>query len=724
MKKISLLILISVLATIGFAQQFPLQSQYQFNYPTINPAASGENDFYRARASFREQWVGLTDKPISTQILTITKGFGSNGLGITIFNDKTGGAFNKSGGALSYSYRIQVSESYFAFGVSAGVSKINLSALDDPALLTNDNVIPDFTFGMYYTLGDLKLGLSIPGLIKANMDFTDSDQNTLDRHFYTMISYSKKLNDDWSAHPSVLVKTTSLNNQVDANINFKLKNKLWFGTSYRQDFGPTIYVGIDFGKLLSVYSFDISTNEVADYSSGSHEFTLGYDFIPDLEEEIKNIDKEELLNDRDKDGISDEEDFCPDVPGSKLANGCPDFDNDGVEDDKDLCPYISGNKLANGCPDFDKDGIPDKYDLCPHLYGSIKSQGCPELTNAEQIILTRALSDLKFNFDKDEIEQVSYIALTELTVLLHKNPSMNLLIEGHASAEGSATYNLSLSARRAKAVQNFFISRGISKGRLILDFYGEGTPLNNNINEEERADNRRVEFDIRYHLFDEKSANVIFKEYKDLINKIGGILETDDIVEMPTESVESSNPKIKIEPNISETIVEELKIDKQVKIGSDILEAPVKEVKKLDEKDSKSDIIVFSDAKDEVYADDLLADLGSNEQVKIESNKDKKVDEVIEINVAQLNVDPYTAESKSVINYESSKSSIDHKYLVIVQVFNDVDNAVDFTNSKEKKLEYIYINESYYIFAYGSDIRQKAEKFRDNYGKNSWILDL
>jgi glutamyl/glutaminyl-tRNA synthetase len=48
-------------------------------------------------------------------------------------------------------------------------------------------------------------------------------------------------------------------------------------------------------------------------------------------------------------------------------------------------------------------------------------------------------------------------------------------------------------------------------------------------------------------------------------------------------------------------------------------------VKKLDEKDSKSDIIVFSDAKDEVYADDLLADLGSNEQVKIESNKEEKI---------------------------------------------------------------------------------------------------
>ena len=59
MKKINLLIIVSVLVSSGFAQQFPLQSQYQFNYPTINPAANGENDFYRVRASFREQWVGF-----------------------------------------------------------------------------------------------------------------------------------------------------------------------------------------------------------------------------------------------------------------------------------------------------------------------------------------------------------------------------------------------------------------------------------------------------------------------------------------------------------------------------------------------------------------------------------------------------------------------------------------------------------------------------------------
>ena len=679
MKKISLLILISVFATISFAQQFPLQSQYQFNYQTINPAASGENVFYRARASFREQWVGLTENPISTQILTITKGFGNNGLGITFFNDRTGGAFNKSGGSLSYSHRVQISKSYFAFGVSAGLSKINLSGIDDPAILTTDNVIPDFTFGMYYTIGDLKLGFSIPGLIKANMDLTDSDENTLDRHLYTMISYSKKLNDDWSAHPSILVKTTSNNNQIDANINFKLKNKLWFGTSYRQDFGPTIYVGIDFGKLLSVYSFDISTNEVADYSSGSHEFTLGYDFIPDLEEEIKNIDNDELLNDRDKDGVADFEDLCPDVPGSKLANGCPDFDEDGVMDEEDLCPDVPGSKLANGCPDFDKDGIPDEYDLCPHLYGSIKSQGCPELTYSEKLILNKALRDLKFNFDKDGIEQVSYNALTDLTVLLHKNPAMNLLIEGHASAEGSASYNLSLSARRAKAVQNFFIGRGISKGRLIIDFYGEDTPLNNNINEEERADNRRVEFDIRYHLFDEKSANDIFDEYNNLISKIEIKLYTDsknedDQVEIQAKILETSYDKVKLEAYKSETLNEDIKIiDEQVKIETVESDSIIREVDILNE-----NLIIGVDS--------------------------------IDIEFVNTNI--------------SFKSQLKNKYFVIVQVFNDVSNAVNFKNSDEKNLEYIFVNGKYYVYVLSSENRKVAEEFRNNYGKGCWILDL
>ena len=620
MRKISLLILVSVFVTIGFAQQFPLQSQYQFNYPTINPAASGEKDFYRARASFREQWVGLTDNPISTQILTVTKGFGVNGLGITVFSDKTGGAFNKSGAAISYSHKVKFEDSNLYFGVSGGASKINLAAINDPALLSNDDVIPEFNFGMYYTFKELKIGVSIPGLLATNMELSGSAENTVDRHFYSMISYDKKLSNDWTAHPSILVKTTSNHNQIDANINFKLKNKLWFGTSYRQDFGPTIYVGIDFGKLLSVYSLDISTNEVADYSNGSHELTFGYDFIPDSELETRNR-KEENLEEEIKDK-----------------------DKDGVVDDEDLCPDVSGDKNAYGCPDFDEDGIPDKFDLCPHLFGNANTQGCPDLSTAEYLILTRALADLNFDFDKDLIKQESYITLTDLTLLMHKNPKIYLLIQGHASAEGTASYNLSLSARRAKAVQNFFISRGINKGRLIIDFYGEDTPLNKNATEQERADNRRVEFDIKYHLYDDFSAEDLQEEFDSLLNTINNnavdIIDYDEVV--------VQQPII-----IIDTVIET--------------------------KREVSDTI-----------------------------------KVVEVDTAAVK-----AESTTVI----SKDPIEGMYLVIVQVFTDASNAIDYTYSNDADLEYTLVNGKYYVFAFSSKARVDAEQFRNAYGKGSWILD-
>ena len=195
MKKISLLLYISILATVGFAQQFPLQSQYQFNYSTINPAAVGENDFYSARASFREQWVGFTDIPNATQIFTLTKGYGINGLGLTVFNDHTGGLYNKSGASLSYSHKVRLSTSELYFGVSAGAAKVNLDA-SDPAILSSRGLTPEVTFGAFYKIGDLNLGISIPGLLNADMNIANSAENRIHSHFYTMISYKKKLNDN------------------------------------------------------------------------------------------------------------------------------------------------------------------------------------------------------------------------------------------------------------------------------------------------------------------------------------------------------------------------------------------------------------------------------------------------------------------------------------------------------------------------------------------------
>jgi OOP family OmpA-OmpF porin len=105
--------------------------------------------------------------------------------------------------------------------------------------------------------------------------------------------------------------------------------------------------------------------------------------------------------DRDKDGIVDEQDACPDVPGvasqDPKKHGCPlpqDRDKDGIVDEQDACPDVKGvadaDPKKNGCPpDRDGDGIVDAQDACPDVKGVAsqdpKENGCPPDTDGDKI---------------------------------------------------------------------------------------------------------------------------------------------------------------------------------------------------------------------------------------------------------------------------------------------------------------------------------------------------
>ena len=82
------------------------------------------------------------------------------------------------------------------------------------------------------------------------------------------------------------------------------------------------------------------------------------------------------VQDRDKDGVDDSRDRCPDVPGLAAFSGCPDTDGDGVADSDDACPTEAG--ILKGCPDTDGDGIANKDDRCPDQKGTLALSGCPD----------------------------------------------------------------------------------------------------------------------------------------------------------------------------------------------------------------------------------------------------------------------------------------------------------------------------------------------------------
>ena len=182
------------------------------------------------------------------------------------------------------------------------------------------------------------------------------------------------------------------------------------------------------------------------------------------------------------------------MPGYPELDGCPypDRDKDGVTDNKDRCPDEPGSTKNDGCPvmDRDGDGVPDATDRCPDTPGPGSNYGCPEDVKTK---LTYIAKNIYFHTNKATFQEISYEPLNQLADILNKYPNAKLTIEGHTDNTGSNAYNLTLSNNRAKAVVDYLVNKGIAVSRLNAVGYGEEKPVTTNKTAEGRTLNRRVE---------------------------------------------------------------------------------------------------------------------------------------------------------------------------------------------------------------------------------------
>ncbi len=107
------------------------------------------------------------------------------------------------------------------------------------------------------------------------------------------------------------------------------------------------------------------------------------------------------------------------------------------------------------------------------------------------------LNNLYFDYDSDEILPTSNAEIERLSLFLKRNKQVKIEIIGHTDNQGSKTYNLDLSRRRANALMNALIKKGIVADRLTAKGMGSEAPIATNDTEEGRAQNRRVEILIR-----------------------------------------------------------------------------------------------------------------------------------------------------------------------------------------------------------------------------------
>jgi peptidoglycan-associated lipoprotein len=105
--------------------------------------------------------------------------------------------------------------------------------------------------------------------------------------------------------------------------------------------------------------------------------------------------------------------------------------------------------------------------------------------------------DVHFDFDRYSLRPEATRALDEVIKTLQQNPELRIEIEGHTCNIGTAEYNLALGDRRANAVRDYLVSRGIGANRLQSVSYGEERPKHDNGREETRRLNRRAAMVVR-----------------------------------------------------------------------------------------------------------------------------------------------------------------------------------------------------------------------------------
>lgn len=273
-----------------FAQQDPQFTQYMFDRLSVNPAVAGITGQLCATAMFRQQWTGFDGAP-QTGLLNVSLPIKkiSSGIGMSLFLDELGQQ-KSTLARFHYSFHRKVGSGTLGIGVSAGLVSHSLGRdwrTRDP--IGQDNTIPvngasdsgfDLGFGLYYTSPTFWIGLSSTHVAEAELQ--DVSIKTR-RHYWVQAGYDWAIKGDkkYILQPSVLVKSDATSTQLDLNATFLYNNMVWLGVSFRTEDAIAPMIGYQFkpndkSMLRLGYSYDVTTSELANYSSGSHEVMLNY----------------------------------------------------------------------------------------------------------------------------------------------------------------------------------------------------------------------------------------------------------------------------------------------------------------------------------------------------------------------------------------------------------------------------------------------------------------
>jgi type IX secretion system PorP/SprF family membrane protein len=279
-------IFLVILSCSVFAQQDPLHSLYMLNPVLLNPAYSGINNNMQGQVGYRTQWTGFEGQP-QTLNATIHSSFVANkvGAGISVMNDRIGNVVNTEVNA-SFSYKLELGETTFSFGMQAGLQnfrtdnlKLNLSQGDDYAF-TDDERGSRFNIGAGAILksDQFFLGLSIPRLLPTTFKTIEGEFELYNRHFYMMAGYLYQVNEHIRLKPTLLlrgVKGSPASVDFAFNVNINEVHTAGLFTRNLGTYGILLQTVLQ-EKYRFGYAFEMPSNKSVGANFSTHEISIGF----------------------------------------------------------------------------------------------------------------------------------------------------------------------------------------------------------------------------------------------------------------------------------------------------------------------------------------------------------------------------------------------------------------------------------------------------------------
>ncbi len=512
LKRNLLLALFLSLGTALQAQYFQY-SQYNFTQQRINPAMIGLSRYASVSLDYRHQKTG-SDFPLNSNfiafdypLLNSSTGKPWSGLGITLHNDKATGIFKTQEAAISYAIHITLSRwQTLSLGVKALLQTRSIS-LD--GFYTGSQYVPDRGFDPSYSSGESFAELrSTFQTFSTGVYWQETDRKGRLLHHAGFSFFDlNRPHDSFFGDPTQLSSTFVFNGgfQAYSTKDFHIfpEALMTFSAS-----NVTLNAGLRFQKELNSKPKQMSdrVEVIAKYVVGRsgilgvqlHRETvslgLSYDF-PLLNYNVGNLGAVEVglawrkpVQTRSQKISAKRRKEALEKQKSVAKN--PQQNNTTPKEVVPVVKEVKQDSIVRAQPVVEKQI--DSMEVSPLTRakaGTLKQ---------EPLIIEKVTLHFAFEFNSAELDEPTENFLEELSATLKENENLKLKIEGHTDNIGSDKFNLRLSQQRADAVKRHLIKSGINPERLQSEGKGMHQALNNNLTDEERAKNRRVELTVYY----------------------------------------------------------------------------------------------------------------------------------------------------------------------------------------------------------------------------------